>query len=215
MIIGLKISPPIRQEEPEVQLPSSTLQSRIALNKALEALSEVEQLHDNYWSDKMEAFRDAWSDLLIYTSRVYAKAEQECKKIPGNWFSVWKSERRTDPLLSWFWHARNIDEHGLALVYEYDPGETKISGEVGKPFGLEPVVTNKGIAGVRALTPWTRVESSTPPQYLLAKVTDRGVDYPAPINHAGSLIDPAPYPVAKAYLDYLERMVSALEHAMP
>jgi hypothetical protein len=81
-------------------------------------------------ADKMRAakshpeFELAWSDFLVAHGRVFSKLEQGSKpnRRSTAWYGRQKHTRRTDPLLSYLHHARNIDEHGLEPVTQLQPG---------------------------------------------------------------------------------------------
>jgi hypothetical protein len=63
-------------------------------------------------------FKSGWSDFLLAAGRIYTKLEQGAKSNSKSsaWFGARKHERRTDPLLTYIWHARNVDKHGLKLL---------------------------------------------------------------------------------------------------
>lgn len=100
--------------------------------KAVEA-ARIEFDHARQNLDEMKAsntypeVRRHWAAFLVSTGRVFTKLEQGAKSNSKSiaWFGRIKHRRRTDQLLSYVWHARNADEHGIEAVTELHPGSSK------------------------------------------------------------------------------------------
>src|SRR5262249_41256727 len=125
-------------------------------------------------------FRAGWSDFLLAGGRVYTKLEQGAKSNNKSaaWFGKQKHERRTDPLLSYIWHARNADEHGLAEITEHTPGGIGI-GSTGQTHIKSMAISGRKITHLDA-TGSPLVVTITPDRVRLMQVIDRGVAYNPP-----------------------------------
>ena len=110
------------------------------------------------------AYEYAWRDFLRRIDRVWKKMKSVCTGKPG-----WQTPaskighlRKTDSLLKYLIHARNVDEHTISdVVTEWNPNMQA------KQFGTSVLLEWKE---------WDRP--------LLA-VTDRGVCYSPPNQHLG------------------------------
>jgi hypothetical protein len=173
--------------------------------------------------DKMRAtkshpeFELAWSDFLMAAGRVYSKLEQGSKTKQGSktngrstaWFGRQKHTRKTDPLLSYLHHARNIDEHGLEPVTKLQPGGIGI-GTIGQThvhhLSIQSDQTGRvTIQGQTSGDPL--VITATPNSPRLVTVIDSGDKYEPPTEHMGAPIkDQSPVTVADLGLAFLRSM---------
>jgi hypothetical protein len=155
-------------------------------------------------------FEAAWSDFLLAAGRVFSKLEQGAK-ISGPskaWYGHQKHLRRTDPLLSYIHHARNIDEHGIEQITELKPGSVGI-GTTGTTQVERLRIENRpeGVTVEAKTTGDPLVVSMTPPQPRLISVIDHGDRYDPPKEHLGTPIsDPSPIKIAELALSYLRSM---------
>jgi hypothetical protein len=68
-----------------------------------------------------------WAAFLVAAGRVFTKLERGSKSSRESiaWFGTIKEKRRTDPILSYIWNARNVDEHGIEEVTQFQSGSVK------------------------------------------------------------------------------------------
>jgi hypothetical protein len=68
-----------------------------------------------------------WSAFLAAAGRVYSELQQGAKVSASskNWFGTKVSQRRSNPLLQYLWHARNADEHPTIEATKYQPSFVK------------------------------------------------------------------------------------------
>ena len=135
-----------------------------------------------------------WSAFLVSAHRVCTKLESASKPCPkaSPWWGRKRHEIRNDPLLSYVWHARNADEHGLHQVTQKHPGA----------FTLVPPTPERPIGEVQV----------TYPHIYLVDVVDRGVTYPVPNSHGGGPISKAhPNNVGLLALRFLEECLKEAE----
>jgi hypothetical protein len=156
----------------------------------------------------------AWSDFLINAHRVYTKLEQGAKTNgkSKDWFGRKKHERKTDPLMRYMHHARNVDEHGLAEITErapsslalgVGPGSWQFDGTIG-PGGLMTVTALGGqVPGV------SKFMEYTPAKVRMVKVKDRGVAYDPPLGQNSADLHPLD---AAKLSSYLQKMVEEAGH---
>lgn len=62
-----------------------------------------------------------WAAFLVNFGRAYTRLEAAAGKGSAWWAKI-AQERKTEPLLCYLQHARNVDEHGFELVAEPQPG---------------------------------------------------------------------------------------------
>lgn len=86
------------------------------LNSAREALAIIR--HPRV---KVPELRKAWFEFLLASYGLYAVLEQGSRSNGKSaaWFGRMKSERKKDELLSYVYHARNTEEHGLEVSTEH------------------------------------------------------------------------------------------------
>jgi hypothetical protein len=176
----------------------------IALNKAKAALAAMEQ------ASNFAELEPAWSDFLISAHRIYSKLEQGAK-ISGTssgWFGRKKHERKTEVLLRYIHHARNVDEHGLADITKKTPGGIglgvgpgiwRYDGTIAPGKTLTVTAVGGQVPGV------SKFVEVIPPKIIMVQVVDSGQKYDPPTADDGSSMNPTE--AAKLALGRLERIV--------
>lgn len=186
--------------------------AREALNRCLEAEALLREHNGNYWNNHILAFRSAWSDFLMYAGRTFTKVEQLAKSSGPNWFDQYKHQRRTDDLLRYLWHARNVDEHGLEVVLELQTGSIHSEIPSGKPSSVNFAATHDGKIFAVPGNKWTKIKEQRSPRLILCPVRDRDKTYDPPVCHLGSrLTGCLPIDLVAPYTLFITGMVDALE----
>jgi hypothetical protein len=140
------------------------------------------------------AFR--WANFLVTFERIFTRLEAAAGGKGNAWFGKVEQYRRTDPLLSYLRHARNVDEHGIKAVAEPMPGRI---GEV----SAEPMDMERPEAGMRVFL------EVRDPHLALVDVKDRGVIYPVPTSFRGDPISAAhPMNVGLLGLSYADEVLT-------
>ena len=115
----------------------------------------------------IKELEDAWSLFLMHTERLWNKLFASGRGLSG-WQNI-ESEvnqlRKTDPLLCYVHHARNVTEHTIQ----------EFAADWNGPLKVEPTQDGATISW----PPWDRP---------LLPVLDRGQTYPPPAEHLGSSI---------------------------
>lgn len=158
-------------------------------------------------------FRDTWSQFLTAAKGVYTVLEQGAKVSQRSlkWFSVKTADRKADELLSYVFHARNDDEHGLGEIARDDPGSfiigkrsegysdaIRIDGEIGPGKTLN----------IQALDGKPVLIERRPRRPILLPVKDRSVIYPVATAHLGERVQgDHPLTVALCMESYLVDLV--------
>jgi hypothetical protein len=165
-------------------------------------------------------YEQAWSEIVSQLSRFYSKLEQGAKgcKTSEPWMGRKKSERKSDPLMSYLHHARNSDEHGIDYITQRgaDAMTMKFPSTNEVRVGFEMMIDDSGAMHIRNPT----VESPNGgvdtievlnPRVELVAVKDRNVIYHPPQMHADRpVVDRSPVGCAHLAIAYLE---SVLEEA--
>ncbi|HVM22307.1 MAG TPA: hypothetical protein VM308_03255 [Sphingomicrobium sp.] len=177
--------------------------ARARLKDAFRAFEELKQAND--W----EGFESAWARLLTALNATYAILGQSSKgtaKSEG-WFSRVLGQRKADELLSYLWHARNSNDHGIESVIKLEPGGIGIGGRKKAVF-IEKLIVGPG-GNIEELRGWEgQGEPLTitryPSRVHLVPVTDRGVTYDPPKTFLGNPIkDSSPTAVAQEALEFM------------
>jgi hypothetical protein len=136
--------------------------ARVEFDRAFQSITDLGN------SEYFAEIEMHWSAFLVSAARVYTKLEQGTKSRPTTyaWWGRKLHDRRTEPLLTYIWHARNADEHGLEKVTSKHPGA----------FKLVPPDGNQAFGEVQV----------TYPHIQLVEVVDRGSRYPVPHTHTGA-----------------------------
>ncbi len=149
----------------------------------------------------------AWLDFIQYHGTIYSKLEQASKATPAarRWFEAKRSERKSDELLKYLLHARNVGEHTIlrasggaifAVSGKFQPG----GGILGISFDQhgKPVAVGSGAGDMK-------VHEN---EILLHAAKDRGVVYRPPREHLGQPIEgDTAREVARHALAHAERMI--------
>lgn len=185
--------------------------ARVRLRSAAEALKALEQSAD------IETVRAHWYPFLSAWKAVLNVIEQGVKGNPKatKWYNEKKQQRKDDHLLTYLFHARNDEEHGLTptiaesasqmLVSIPDVGveNRQISWRVNTRTGAaEPYRPDGGPLEV------IQQHGAGP---TLQVVRDRGVEYGPPLRHLGQPIDMRPLPIASAGLIWMSELVDEAE----
>lgn len=174
--------------------------ARIEYQRAAQSVGVIQTSND------FDAIESAWASFLVAAGRIYTKLEQG-SKASGKGISWWGQrvhQRRTDPLLRYLQHARNVDEHTLQQVAKLQ--EASVQSVKPTPGDFDDL--NRSMAGeTRAWVPLGLVEVTWAHVKLL-DVVDRGVRYSAPDTHLGQKItDTSPANITKLALAYLRSMI--------
>ena len=146
-----------------------------------------------------------WSEFLVAANRIYTKLEQGAKAGSSKgWFDSKKHLRRTDPLLSYLQHVRNVDEHGIEQVAELHPPTMAFQTDEGrKEIPMTPGTHTIEFFGSPPKIGWL------PPTVRVIPVVDRGITYEPPSSHLGRRIeDSGLFDIANLALEYLQSLVA-------
>ncbi len=184
---------------------------RVAVDQAFERLNRAEAAFSAMIeSTCFPTFMRSWSDFLQAVGAVYTKLERGSKSNGANiaWYGSIKHIRKTDSLLRYLHHARDVDLHGLSEVAEHDPGGWGIRG--GGRYIFNGIIGPGGSLTVRHLSgPPPEEVTVLPHPKLIAVVDDRfGTAFPVPSSHLGeTLTDASPKAVAALALAYLRAVL--------
>jgi hypothetical protein len=154
--------------------------ARLEFARADEAIQFLGASHD------FSEVETHWARFLTAASRVYTKLEQGAKGHPhsAGWYSTKVHQRRTQPLLSYIWHARNADEHTLQDVTQQVPATVK---HVAPTIADLEVLARAKAQSKLPMVGLALIEV-TPTQVRLLPVKDRGRlyspphEYPTPLQ---------------------------------
>lgn len=193
--------------------PAAVADARNCLERVNEALKILQARSPRVWADDLKACSNAWADVLIWGHRAISKLEQGAKHgSSSGWFGQITSQRRTDPLLSYMHHARNVDEHALVKVYETTKADIKLSIPQNKPAQFHTELTEDGHFLVRPLNSWTKVEGVERAGLLLKAAESRGRTYPVPDQHLGHAItESSARALSEIFSTYLTRVIDEAE----
>lgn len=138
-------------------------------------------------SAPLQEQESAWLDFLSYHGTLYSKLEQAAKASAAakKWFEGKKAERKSDELLRYLHHARNVGEHTIRKAS--GKAVFAVSGTLGKGDAMLGISFDQNGkphghgAGVGNMT----VHQN---EVLLLAAVDRGVTYPPPKAHRGKNI---------------------------
>jgi hypothetical protein len=86
--------------------PKALAAAKVRLERARSAVAAIDA------ATALADMHSAWSTFLFAADEIYSKLEQGAKG-NGAWFGYVKRLRKTDPLLSYIYQARNSDVHGI------------------------------------------------------------------------------------------------------
>jgi len=151
-----------------------------------------------------------WAAFLVNAGRIFTKLEQGSKSTSKSrtWWGTKIHERRTDQLLSYIWHARNADEHGIQRVTELHLGSVKaVTPTPGEVDNFHKQMQKQPLP-YAALGVFEIMN----PHVKLVAVKDRGVQFDPPNSFQGNAINsPHPHNVGLLALSYLEGMIREAE----
>jgi hypothetical protein len=158
------------------------------LPHARKALREAERAFVNMRDSKsFEELEDAWKAYLSAIEKVWTKLEQAGKNAGTKfqpWFGTQLAFRKTDALLRYLKHARNADQHTLAEVVAFTPGQMNFSLPGGPgTVHIKKLVIGHGTIEYEGSHPPTITQM--PPRLELLSVKDRGKRYNPPTEHLG------------------------------
>jgi hypothetical protein len=194
---------------------------RKGFEKARARLLDAFHAHEDLKASKdWASFESAWTRLLTALNAVYSILEQSCRGAPTSerWFANAKKQRKTDEVLSYLHHARNVNDHGISEVLQQQPGGIGInaSGGRGSPMYIERLAvradgTIEELRG-HSLDGSPLQITHYPARVGLVPVRDRGVDYEPPTSFLGEkLEDPSPVNVATQVLEFMVFLFSDAE----
>lgn len=110
------------------------------MERAFYAMSEVENAKDILSQDTApENLRRAWVLVLVEFRKALRFMDQAARNLDRNrWADAMKQERKNNATLTYIFHARNADEHGVIIGYEGEPA----SLNVGNAFAFSGENTN-------------------------------------------------------------------------
>lgn len=210
--------------------PRAIEKAKSRLRVAKKALADLKA------SETFGDFADHWYIFLTSAKNVYTVLEQGAKVSPQSrqWFGAKKQIRKADPLLQYFYEARNDDEHGLGSSVSLTPERHEIgvaqdgySNSMtlnGGPFrnvtvsGCATAVVFEGRPPpsdlkVTALDGKPVLARRTPATTVLTEITARGDrKYAPPTEHLGDEIaDCSPIGVAEVATAYLDGLLDEAE----
>lgn len=172
------------------------------LTWAAEAISEM------HAADDFDCYEKAWLDYLHYLDRGWNKLEKLLTGISQQKLSHARQTRKSDALLSYLMHARNVDEHTIRQVVTKRPSSLKISGGPGGGTIHRGVFSGDGQVGNLVCEGALDIDF-VPERMEIISVSDRGVLYDVPAHHLGvpmeSLI---PHHLARLALHYYESLLN-------
>ncbi|MEO3998551.1 hypothetical protein [Mesorhizobium sp. CAU 1732] len=193
-----------------------------AIPKCHDRLSKAKQALQHCRSARNFAdFASHWSSFLIHTGSIINAVEAGSKQTPQGrqWHGGIKREGRKDPLLRYFFQARNAEEHALDPTTEHQQPGIGI-GAGGESIYIKEFTPDqaffqnpeKAIQGRIWRTadgkPPTIVHTPGGPQLLTVKDDRYGEAFPPPTEHMGKpLAKTDPVYVAERYIEYLEQLV--------
>jgi hypothetical protein len=183
---------------------------RAAIQIASEHLAQVRTALDQINSaQSLTDVETAWSNFLVAANRVYTKLEQGSKSNGSSiaWFGRKKNERKKNKMLQYVYHARNVDEHGLAKVTDrtapglalgVGPGAWRFDGTTGLGGRLQ-------ISALGGQTAESKFVEGIPSKVRLVRVVQRGDSYDPPQDQSGR--DLLPNEVADATVKALDALI--------
>ncbi len=155
-----------------------------------------------------ERYEKAWLDYLHYLDRGRKKLEKYLAGVNQQKLSHARQTWKSDALLSYLMHARNVDEHTIRQVVAKRPGSLKITGGPGGGTIHRGMFSGDGQVGNLVYEGSLDIDF-VPERLEIIGVTDRGVFYDIPTSHLNvplkSLI---PHELARLALDHYKSLVN-------
>ena len=167
------------------------------------------------------AFQDyiaAWEHFLTHLEKAWMVIEQTGRALPrwSHWGGKIIAQRRADEVLVYLFHARNSDQHGVAMNGQ---GLTDFAADVTlERAPTSPLYAERGPhlstddRGIQHIVAGDNIllRMSTGPG--LIPVTDRGNTYQPPTEHNGRhLLQRGPVAIAEIGLAFYERVLQEAE----
>ncbi len=181
----------------------------VGLEQVAERLSRLRSTQEIITSSESLAERQsAWLDFLQYHGTIYSKIEQAAKAPHSSrlWFEKKRAERKSDELLVYLLHARNVGEH--TILKTASNARFAVSGPSkfnGAPIGLSFDRNCRPVA----IGYTSGDEKVYENEIFLHPVKDRGVTYKTPKTHLGKIVDgKTAKELATLALTHIELMMS-------
>ncbi len=155
-----------------------------------------------------DRYEKAWLDYLHYLDRGSRKLEKNLASVNQQKLSHARQTRKSDALLSYLMHARNVDQHTIQPVVVKHPGSLKIIG------GLGGGTIHRGVFSGDGQVSHLVYEGSldfnfVPERMEIIEVNDRGVFYDVPTSHLNvPLKSFIPHYLAQLALDHYKSLVN-------
>ena len=179
--------------------------ARIEYGRAAQAAETIRT------SNNFEEIKTAWSSFLVSSGRIYTKLEQGSKTDESSrtWWGKQVHERRSDPLLCYLWHARNVDEHTLQNIAEFKEATVKSA----EPTPDDVEALNSALANEQRPTAILGLLEVVWAHVKMLDVLDRGVRYCPPTKRlALEITDTSPANIVTLALSFFEEMISEAAH---
>jgi hypothetical protein len=157
---------------------------------------------------EFENYEKSWIDCLHYLDRGWNKIEKLLTGVSQQKLSRARQPRKSDALLSYLMHARNVDEHTIRQVVAKRPGSLKLTG------GPEGGTIHRGVFSGDGQVSNLAYEGSldidfAPERMEIIGVTDRGVFYDVPTSHINVRLKSfIPHDLAQLALDYYKSLLN-------
>ena len=157
---------------------------------------------------EFEDYEKSWLDCLHYLDRGWNKLEKHLAGVNQQKLSHARQTRKSDALLSYLMHARNVDEHTIRIVVARHPGRLKISGGPGGGTIHRGVFSGDGQVSNLVYEGSLDIDF-VPERMEIIGVTDRGVFYDIPSSHLHApLKNFIPHDLAQLALAYYKSLLN-------
>ena len=156
-------------------------------------------------------FEISWQNFLTTVEKLWTKLLKAVRDEKGfqQWHMPYTSQRKTDPLLLYIAHARDVDQHTIEELLGVRPGPVEYRNLTFGPGSLS--IMSNGDIHHDGRTSISGTVIRHPPRVALLPVTNRGIVYPVPSTHLGTPCNREPLAVAEAALAFYARMVTDAE----
>ncbi|MCX7140509.1 MAG: hypothetical protein NT123_05280 [Proteobacteria bacterium] len=175
------------------------------------ALTQMQSARD------LNEYEKSWVDFLHYLDRAWNKLEKYARAGGSvqKHFSEVNRWRKEDELLRYLVQARNSDEHSIQEIVGKQAGCLTITGGIDGGTIYRGMFEGSGRVG--NLLHEGNLEIKFHPERLeVIPVSNRGVTYPPPESHLGSLLKTRlPHELAKIALNYYESNAQLIFGELP
>lgn len=180
-----------------------------ALDKACQCLDRAKiKLEAMKSCPDMNEAAILWGEFLVEFNRVYLRLKKASETGPiKGWFDNLKNKQKTDPLLSYLLHARDVTEHGVEEVTS--EGNHTISSD----SGVMELVLDKDTNTYKAIKSYLSKSNikfiAFHISYLkLVRVVDRSGHYDVPKEHMNKILkDDSPYAIGLEGIRFIENKI--------